>query len=53
MYFGPKSPIGREANWIQFVPGKGRYAILRLYGPLPPWFEKTWNPGEIELAQGK
>jgi len=24
--------------------------ILRLYGPLEPWFEKTWRPGEIELV---
>jgi hypothetical protein len=23
--------------------------ILRLYGPLEPWFNKTWRPGEIEL----
>jgi len=23
--------------------------ILRLYGPLEPWFDKTWRPGEIEL----
>jgi len=25
--------------------------ILRLYGPLEPWFEKTWRPGEIELQR--
>jgi len=24
--------------------------ILRLYGPLEPWFNKTWRPGEIELV---
>jgi hypothetical protein len=30
------------------VPRKGFFAILRLYGPLKPWFEKTWQPGEIE-----
>jgi len=22
--------------------------LLRLYGPLEPWFAKTWRPGEIE-----
>lgn len=22
--------------------------ILRLYGPLEPWFDKTWRPGDIE-----
>jgi len=25
--------------------------ILRLYGPLEPWFEKTWKSGEIELVK--
>jgi hypothetical protein len=29
---------------------KGWYTILRLYGPLGPWFDKTWRPGEIELV---
>jgi hypothetical protein len=48
LYFGPKAPAGKEANWIESVPGKGWFAILRLYGPLEPWFEKTWRPGEIE-----
>ena len=30
-------------------PGRGWNTILRLYGPLEPWFNKTWRPGEIEL----
>jgi hypothetical protein len=49
VYFGPEPPPGREANWIQTVPGKGWFVMLRLYGPLEPWFDKTWRPGEIEL----
>lgn len=48
LYFGPKAPAGKEANWTQTVPSKGWFAILRLYGPLDPWFEKTRRPGEIE-----
>lgn len=48
VYFGPKAPAGKESNWIQTVPGKGWSVILRLYGPLDPWFDKTWQPGEIE-----
>jgi hypothetical protein len=39
---------GKEANWIASVPNKGWFAILRLYGPLEPWFNKAWRPGEIE-----
>ena len=49
IYFGPKPPPGKEKNWVQTVPGKGWNTILRLYGPLETWFNKTWRPGEIEL----
>jgi hypothetical protein len=51
VYFGPKAPAGYENNWVQTIPGKGWFMILRLYGPLEPWFEKTWRPGEIELQR--
>jgi hypothetical protein len=49
VYFGPKVPAGKENNWVQTIPGKGWNTILRLYGPLEPWFDKTWRPGEIAL----
>ena len=48
VWFGPTAPVGHESNWVQTVPGKGWSAILRLYGPLQPWFDKSWKPGEIE-----
>ncbi len=51
VYFGPEAPEGMESNWIQTVPGNGWNTLLRLYGPLEPWFEKTWRPGEIELVE--
>jgi hypothetical protein len=25
--------------------------LFRLYGPLEPWFDKTWRPGEPELVK--
>ncbi len=50
VYFGPEAPEGKETNWIQTVPGKGWFTILRLYGPLEPRFDKTWKPGEIEIV---
>jgi hypothetical protein len=50
IYFGPNAPAGKASNWVQTVPGKGWNTILRLYGPLEPWFDKTWRPGEIEAA---
>lgn len=51
LYFGPVAPAGKESNWIQTVPGKSWFTILRLYGPLPTWFDKSWQPGEIELQK--
>ena len=50
IFFGPAAPPGKEANWIQTIPGKGWWVMLRLYGPLEPWFDKTWKPGEVELG---
>jgi hypothetical protein len=49
VFFGPKAPAGKESNWVQTIPGQGWNTILRLYGPLQPWFGKTWRPGEIQL----
>jgi len=51
IYFGPKAPKGKESNWIQTIPGNGWNTIFRLYGPLEPWYDKTWRPGEIELVK--
>ncbi|MDI1429029.1 DUF1254 domain-containing protein [Polyangium sorediatum] len=50
LYFGPmQPPESHPNNWIQTIAGKGWFGMLRLYGPLAPWFDKTWRPGEIEL----
>jgi len=50
VYFGPEQPEGVErGNWIQTDPEKGWFTILRLYSPLPAFFDKTWMPSEIEL----
>ena len=48
LYFGPTAPQGKEANWIQTVPGKGWFGIFRFYGPLEPWFDKTWQLNDIQ-----
>ncbi|MGB3564334.1 MAG: DUF1254 domain-containing protein [Thermoanaerobaculia bacterium] len=44
--------------WFRYVtdiglagPDKGWSTILRLYGPLEPWYDKTWRPGEIEMVR--
>jgi len=51
IWFGPTAPAGHEGNWIQTMPGKGYNILLRLYGPLQPWFDKTWMPGDLELVK--
>ena len=48
VWFGPNAPAGHENNWIQTMPGKGWNVLLRLYGPLGPWFDKSWKPDDIE-----
>jgi hypothetical protein len=51
LYFGPKAPAGKEANWLQTVPEKGWFILLRLYSPTEAWFDKAWRPGDIELVK--
>jgi hypothetical protein len=52
VYFGPTQPEGvKRGNWMQTMPGKGWFTILRLYSPLEPFFTKQWRPTEIELVQ--
>ncbi|WP_082918767.1 DUF1254 domain-containing protein [Cellulosimicrobium sp. I38E] len=51
LWFGPEPPAGRESNWVGTVPGRSWFPMLRLYGPLEPWFDRTWLPGDLELAE--
>ena len=51
VYFAPRQPDGvKRGNWIQTMPGKGFFPMLRLYSPLEPFFSKQWRPGEVELV---
>jgi hypothetical protein len=43
LYLGPKAPDGKAGNWLATVPGKGYFAILRLYGPTEPAINKSWK----------
>ena len=51
LYFGPTCPKGKEANWIQTVSEKSWFVLFRTYGPLKPWFEKTWQLNDFELIK--
>jgi hypothetical protein len=41
IWFRAEPAEGKEENWIQTMHGKSYSIILRLYGSLKPWFNKT------------
>lgn len=50
VWFSPEQPEGvARGNWVQTDPKKGWVALLRLYSPMPAFFEKSWRPSEIEM----
>ena len=52
IYFGPTKPANaKRGNWIQTMPGRGWFTILRLYSPEESFFTKQWRPSEIELVK--
>lgn len=51
LYLGARAPAGKEGNWLATVPGKGYFAILRLYGPTEAAIDRTWKPGDLELVK--
>jgi hypothetical protein len=48
VYFGPKAPAGKEANWVQTLPDKGWFAYFRFYGPTEAFFDKSWALSDFE-----
>jgi len=48
VYFGPKAPEGKAANWVQTNPGKGWFAYFRFYGPTERFFDKSWALPDFE-----
>jgi hypothetical protein len=51
IYYGPKPPKGFEGNWLETIPGKSWFTVIRMYGPLEPWISKEWRPSEVELVE--
>jgi Protein of unknown function (DUF1214) len=43
LYLGRMAPNGKAGNWLATVPGKGFFAILRLYGPTEAAIKRIWN----------
>jgi hypothetical protein len=42
IYFGPTAPEGKDQNWIPTNPDEGWFPYFRLYGPLKPYFDRSW-----------
>jgi hypothetical protein len=53
LYFGPagSAPAGLDANWIETVPGKGFYPMMRFYTPKAGLFDGTWKLPDVEAVQ--
>jgi hypothetical protein len=52
VWIGPEQPEGvARGNWIQSDPEKGWFTIIRFYSPLPAFFDKSWQPSELEVVK--
>jgi hypothetical protein len=51
LYLGLQAPAGKAGNCLATVPGKGYFAILRLYGPTEAAMNRSWKPGDIEKVK--
>ena len=52
IWMAPEKPADvSDGNWIQTDPEKGWFIILRLYSPLPSFFDKSWRPSEVVLVK--
>jgi hypothetical protein len=52
LYFGPEAPEGTEEQWVQTNPGVGFFLYFRWYGPLEPYFDKSWRLPDVEHLEG-
>jgi hypothetical protein len=48
LWFSPLMQEGKPFNWLQTIPGKHWYVVLRIYNAPESCFAQEWNPGEIE-----
>jgi hypothetical protein len=46
--FGPAARKEKALNWLQTIPGKDWYIVLRIYNAPDLCFAQGWNPGDIE-----
>jgi len=51
VYFGPKSPQGKEANWVETQTGIFWFPMFRLYAPTEAYFDQSWPLPDIEKVK--
>jgi hypothetical protein len=47
IYFGPTPPPQGEESWIKTKPGEGFFMYFRFYGPLEPFYDKSWKVNDV------
>ena len=48
--FGPEAPAQGDSNWVQTISGRHWFSYFRLYGPLEPYFDRSWKLNDIRPA---
>jgi hypothetical protein len=48
LFFGPKAPEGKDANWVPTDPTRRFELMFRLYAPTKALFEKSWVLPDVE-----
>ena len=47
IFIGPKAPKGWENNWIKSMSGRAWFPYFRFYGPLEPFYDKSWRMNDV------
>ncbi len=47
LYFGPRAPKGKDANWVPTDPKRKFELMFRAYGPTKEFFEKKWVLSDV------
>lgn len=50
VYFGPKAPAGKDANWVPTDPARKFELMFRAYAPTKALFDKSWVLPDVEKS---
>ncbi len=51
VYFSPKAPKGKEANWVPTEAGAGFFLYFRIYGPEKAVWDKSWQLNDLKKVK--